>query len=175
MNIRKLVFSAATVAALASPVVFAVAASASTGTTVAVTHSAGHPDTTSVGGPATKDSPGGPVWAYDNLSERFIVTPEASPGTWSVTIDVSGSFAGFADPNTGQALVGNGSVRGTIQYDVSSPNVPDKASLPATEPDGTGLGTALSQLFDGSETITGGGAYSFTYTLVDGAKYTQVG
>jgi hypothetical protein len=160
---------------------------AASGPIVAVTHSAVHDDTTSV--PTGVNSDNGPVWAYDNLSERFTVVPEASPGNWSVTIDVSGSFAGFANPRTaaemtaagltspapGAPLTSHGSVKGTIQYDVSSPNAPDKAALPAQEPDHTGLGAALSQLFDGNESVVGGGAYTFSYNLVDGVRYTQTG
>jgi hypothetical protein len=66
-------------------------------------------------------------------------------------------------------------VKGTITYDVYSPQAPDRKNLPAREPDGTGLGTALSQLFGPGEQIVGGGAYSFTYNQVAGAPYTQVG
>jgi hypothetical protein len=42
-------------------------------------------------------------------------------------------------------------------------------------PDGTGLGIALSQLFHGQQQIVGGGAYSFRYSQVGGARYTPVG
>jgi hypothetical protein len=145
------------------------------GAVTAVTHSSGHSDTTSATGPACTSSPNGSVWAYDNLSERFIVTPESAPNTYSVTINTTGSFAGFANPNDCSALTGNGSVRGTIQYDVSSSTAPDKANLPAQQPPDTGLGTALNELFGGNATIIGGGHYSFTYTLVDGQVYTQTG
>src|SRR5215469_8415889 len=97
----------------------------------AVTHSANHADTTSVTGTATIPSPGGPVWAYDNLTEQFSVTP-AGAGLWNVTINVNGSFQGFADPrmasegstDPGGPLTSAGSVKGTISYLVSSPNAP---------------------------------------------------
>src|ERR1039458_7530903 len=68
------------------------------GTVTANTHLNDHPDTTSVSGTATVPSPGGPVWAYDNITEKFTVTPETAPGMYSVTVDVVGSFHGFADP-----------------------------------------------------------------------------
>lgn len=145
------------------------------GAVTAITHSSGHSDTTSATGGACTFSPNGYVWAYDNLSERFFVTPESTPGTYSVTINTTGSFTGFANPSDCSALTGDGSVRGTIQYDVSSGTAPDKANLPAQEPPDTGLGTALNQLFGGNATITGGGHYSFSYTLVDGQVYTQTG
>ena len=151
----------------------------------AVTHSPGHLDTTS--GPLTgvlKTSPNGPVWAYDNLSEQFTAVPVNLPdgANWSVTIDVTGSFQGFADPgangtttgNYGQPLVSSGPVHGTIQYDVKSDHAPDPKALPSQEPDGTGLGVALGQLFgitDGSSIfaqtappqVVGGGDYNFSY------------
>jgi hypothetical protein len=141
-------------------------------TVVAVTHSPDHYDTTSV--PTGVNSPNGPLWAYDNLTERFTAVPEGA-GQWSVTINVSGTFDGFANPVTGQPQVNKGSVRGVIQYDVSSPNTPSKALLPKREPPYTGLGTAMSQLFGGNETVTGGGHYLFTYTKVAGKVYTQAG
>jgi hypothetical protein len=146
---------------------------------VAVTHSAQHPDTTSV------PTSAGNVWAYDNLSEQLTVTPVQLPdgANYQVRIDVNGSFQGFADPrmasegspDPGGPMASQGSVKGTITYDVYSPQAPDRKNLPAQEPDGTGLGTALSQLFGPGEQIVGGGAYGFTYNQVAGAPYTQVG
>jgi hypothetical protein len=64
---------------------------------VAVTHSAQHPDTTSV------PTSAGNVWAYDNLSEQLTVTPVQLPdgANYQVRIDVNGSFQGFADPRMG--------------------------------------------------------------------------
>jgi hypothetical protein len=141
-------------------------------TVTAVTYSPNHYDTTSV--PTGVNSPNGPLWAYDNLIERFTAVPEGA-GQWSVTINVAGTFDGFANPVTGLPQVNKGTVRGVIQYDVTSPNKPSKALLPKVEPKYTGLGTAMSQLFGGSETVTGGGHYLFTYTKVAGKVYTQAG
>jgi hypothetical protein len=143
----------------------------------AVVHSPGHLDTTNVAGPATKDSPNGPVWAYDNLTEQFTVVPTGPAGsnTYAVTIDSIGSFKGIADPATGQALDSNGSVKGTIEYVVTSPVAPNAKALPSQEADGTGLGVALGQLFgqtdgqsifaahSGADQVTGGGAYNYSY------------
>ena len=141
----------------------------------AVTHTSDHPDTTSVAGPCTVDTPNGPVWANDNLSLRFTVIPETAPNTYSVTITGHGSFAAFSNPITGACYTGRGSVDGWLQYDVTSSTPPDPANLPAQEPGNLGQGAILNQLFGGNASITGGGSYSYTYTLVDGSKYTQVG
>jgi hypothetical protein len=181
---KRILFTAAAAAAvLAGSAAAAAPAMASNGPT-AVTHLNNHPDTTSVSGSATVASPGGPVWAYDNITEKFTVTPEAAQGMYSVTIDIGGSFHGFADPrmasegsaSPGGPLASDGSVKGTITYDVSSPaNGPDPAALPGQSPSDAHLGGLISQLFDGNGTIVGGGAYSFTYHKVGGADYTQVG
>jgi hypothetical protein len=172
-------------AALAAPAM----AGTSPATVTAVTHSFAHNDTTSVSGTATEASPGGPVWARDNLMERFVVTDNGG-GNYTVAATVNGSFQGFADPRTqaeeealglqsvpGSALVSQGSVKGTITYQVSSPVAPDPKALPAQEPDGTGLGAAIHQLFPGDDTAEAisGGPYTFTYTKVNGQVYQQVG
>lgn len=141
----------------------------------AVTHAADHADTTSVSGTCTTDSPNGPVWAYDNLSLRFNVVPESTPGNYSVTIYGNGSFAAFADPNTGDCANTRGSVDGWLNLEVSSPTAPDPAALPSQEPGDVSQGQMVSQLFDGNSTVIGGGHYSYTYNRIDGGKYTQVG
>jgi hypothetical protein len=180
---KRILFTAAAAAAASAALLAAAPAMASNGPT-AVTHLNNHPDTTSVSGSATVASPGGPVWAYDNITEKFTVTPEAAAGMYSVTIDIGGSFHGFADPrmtsegslSPGGPLASDGSVKGTITYDVSSPlNGPDPSALPGQSPSDAHLGGLISQLFDGNGTIVGGGAYSFTYHKVAGADYTQVG
>lgn len=175
IRMRIAALAIAATAALGLGVMGAGAAFAGTGPVTAVTHSSGHPDTTNVSGSCTGTSPNGPTWAFDNLSRRFTVVPESEPNTYSVTINDNGSFSEFANPLTGDCLVGNGSVRGTIQYDVFSLNSPDPANLPA-QIDGTvGTGATISLLFAGSASIIGGGHYSYTYTLVDGEVYTQTG
>ena len=105
---------------------------------------------------------------------QFSVTPETGPGNYSVTIYAHGSFQAFADPNTGACATFNGSVDGSIQYDVSSTSAPDPSALPAQSPN-TSQGTMLSELFDGNATMVGGGHYSYTYNRVDGGKYIQNG
>jgi len=142
-------------------------------TVTATTYSPNHYDTTSV--QTGVNTPGGPLWAYDNLTEKFTAVPGATAGQWSVTVSVKGTFDGFVSPTTGAPEVNKGVVLGTIQYDVTSPNKPSQAQLPRTEPSYTGLGTALSQFFGGNETVTGGGSYLFSYSYVDGHVYTQSG
>ena len=102
-------------------------------------------------------------------------TPESGPGNYSVTIAAHGFFRQIADPNTGACASGNGSVDGSITYDVSSTTPPDPKNVPAQSPGDTSQGTILNELFDGNASIVGGGHYSYTYNRVDGGKYTQVG
>jgi hypothetical protein len=166
--IRAFVIAAVSLGVLAIPAM--ASAGATPGAVHAVTHSAQHNDTTS-GGPGTActSSDNGPVWAIDNLSEHFTAVPVtglSDGANWQVTIDVTGSFAGFADPNTCDALTSHGPVHGTIEYDVYSATPPDPASLLPNQAPDTGLGAALSQLFDGQPAtalIVGGGDYYFSY------------
>jgi hypothetical protein len=172
---RKMFLTAAVVvAALAVPAM----ASAAPQSTHVMTHSAQHLDTTSASGPATIPSANGPVWAYDNLAERYVVTPGPTAGTWHVEITVQGSFAGFASPFTGAADVNNGSVKGTIDYLVTAAGPPNADAVPAQQAPETGLGAPIRQMFGDTAAINGNdpyGHYVFTYTLVDGAVYTQTG
>jgi hypothetical protein len=164
-RIRGLAVLAVPALAVAALLASAAGASAATGVT-AVTHSPQHDDTTNVSGPATGTSPNGPTWAVDNLTEQFSVVPvtgQSDGANYQVTITVTGSFKGFADPTTGGFLTSTGPVKGTIEYDVFSSTPPDPASLLPNQAPDTGLGAALSQLFDGNSTIVGGGAYNFSY------------
>lgn len=147
----------------------------SNGSVSATTHAHDHADTTSVEGPCTTPSINGPVWAYDNLSFKVTATPEAAPNTWSVVINANGSFQAFADPNTGACVSTNGSVDGSLQYDVTSPNQPDPKNVPSQEDPSTSQGQIVSQLFDGAYAIVGGGHYDYVYNRIDGVKYEQVG
>ena len=106
-----------------------------------------------------------------------MVPVTGNPGyNYQVIINVTGSFKGFADPgldgNTndlgyGQPLTSSGPVKGTITYNVESNTPPDPANLLPNQDPNTGLGAALSQLFDGqaaSDLIVGSGSnYSFSY------------
>jgi hypothetical protein len=168
MRIRTIIAAAAAPAALAA-VLLGTAASASAATTTkpvtvtANTHLNNHADTTdlcSVGkiGPDC-------VWAYDNATEKFTLvqdlTTDPTGQTWQVTMSYVGSFHGFADPDTGAALVSDGPVNGTISYSVNSPNMPNPALLPAQST--STINQNITTLFDGTATITGGNQYSFSY------------
>ena len=167
--------------------------------------SAGHMDTTSYSGPAIFTSFNGPVWVIDTLKEHWVVTSCAASTTctgdndganYAVTLTVvkGSKFAEFADPgagttengvpnqpdpcpgpNPGGPHTGSGNVLGTIEYDVSSPTAPDLSGVPAVEQPNTSLGTVIGQIFDGNQSIAGGGHYSFTYTNVCGEVYGQAG
>jgi hypothetical protein len=146
MRIRTILAAAAAPAALAA-VLLGTAGQASAATVPAVltasvqqqqgavvtahTHQNGVTDTTNV--PTGTDSPGGPVWAYDNL-ERTITAVQDAPGSqlWHVTVASTGSFNGFANPIDGKAAPGlSGSVKGTITFDVQATGAPDGKNLPA--------------------------------------------
>jgi hypothetical protein len=168
------------------------------------TLSGGHMDTTSFSGSATFTSPNGPVWAIDTLKEHWVVTACSASTTCTadndganyavtLTVEKGSKFAEFADPGQGTnetsdpcaaapynataggPHTGQGNVAGTIEYDVSSPTAPDLSGVPAVQQPNTSLGTVIGQIFDGNQTIAGGGAYSFTYTSVCGAVYGQSG
>jgi hypothetical protein len=147
---------------------------ASTGSGVtAVTHTSHHPDTTALTSHSTPtctiSSPGGPVWAYDNLSFRFKVMSTGT-GMYTVTITASGTFTGFANRFTGACTAQSGSVHGFVNYEVHSTLGPTKMALPSQEPGTVPQTTMLKQLFQGTATVTSSNGYSYTYTLITGMK-----
>jgi hypothetical protein len=130
-------------------------------------------------GPATKDTSNGPQWAWDNLENKITATQtvaatQTAPGTWHVTVDVTGSYAAFASPNDGTAWKGNGPIKGTIAFDVTSSHTPDAHNVNGNLPDGTGFTAMLKQFFGDSGAQVVGGHYTFTYGTPDGV-YTQEG
>lgn len=177
---RRVLIATIAVAALAVPGL----ASAAPVTVKAVTHAQNHPDTTSV--PTGYTSDNGPVWALDNLSIQLAATPESGPGNYSVTITVHGSFAALANPITGAPYSGNGSVDGTITFDVLASTGPDPGNVPAQQPQATigaggvvsgstSLGGMINQLFDGNAVVVGGGSYSFSYNRIPGPNSSGLG
>jgi hypothetical protein len=165
--IRLLVGGAAGLAAAAVPLVLAAtAATAAPATFKATTHLADRSDTC--------DCPGvvGGVWAHDNLSRQFTVTPQ-SGGNYQVNITDNGSFAAIADPVSGVPLTVNGSVTGTQSYIVNSTKGPDASALPSQIGDSTSTSEMiLNDVFHGNGSFVGGGTYSYTYTT-GGHTYTQ--
>lgn len=171
--IRRTVIAGGSIAALVLGVGATPAFASSAGKPVtAVTHTHHHADTTTAsltGCLVASDS--GPVWAYDNLSFRFRVTPEAHAGTYTVTITADGSFGSFANRFTGACTAQRGAVHGSLNYVVSSAAGPDIRDLPPQEPGTVSQGTMLKTLFQTTVTIVGGGSYRYIYTLVTGSKF----
>jgi len=138
MRIRTILAAAAVPAALAVTLLGATSASASAKPAAysANAHESGVSDTTNVSGNATQDSPGGPVWALDNLERKLTATQNAD-GTWAVQISSQGSFSAFASPIDGNTWPGvgasasdnTGSVKGFVNYTVVSATPPSNAAL----------------------------------------------
>jgi hypothetical protein len=153
----------AATAALGLGVMTAGAALASTGPVTAVTHALNHPDTTSASGGVCGSSANGPTWANDNIARQFRVTPNGT-NEWTVAITDNGSFSGFADPATCQPLTSNGSIRGSITYNVGSANSPDPSGLAPQYRGDVSTSQMVRDLFndDPSMVITGG-PYAYSY------------
>jgi hypothetical protein len=168
---KRILFTAAAAAALvAGSVAMAVPAMASNGPAQFVTHAANHPDTTIGGLPGTACLPGdggGPVWASDNLTVQLTPVQIADPGdgaNYRVDVSSTGSFAGFADPNSCAALASNGPVKGSISYDVLATGQPSGAGLLPQQDSTTHLRAMVLQLFPaGSQVVGGGDTYTFSY------------
>src|SRR5215469_10111141 len=72
----------------------------------ATTSVTAHPDTTAASGGACLP---GNVWAYDYYTENISATKEANPpNTYSVTVTDTGTYYGFANPNTCAAELSTG-------------------------------------------------------------------
>ncbi len=138
------------------------AALAGSGPVTAVTHASGHPDTTSASGPACGTSSNGPTWATDNLSRQFSVTDNGN-STYTVTVTDHGSFAGFADPTSCQALLSNGPIYGTYTLTVTSPTGPDPAALAPEYVGAVSTSSMIQDLFAGNATSIVGGDYYYSY------------
>lgn len=143
---------------------------------IAHTYRSGVPDTTSIAGPGTTDSPNGPQWATDNLAATITATPVAGqPGVWNVRVTEIGTYKAQADPRTGQLMTGTGPMAGWIDYQVTSTGTPATRNLPVQSAGTLHTGDLISELFGGSAQITGGGSYWFGYLLPHGQTYTQQG
>jgi hypothetical protein len=135
----------------------------------ATTQVSGHPDTTNASGGDCVSSSNGAVWAKDTYTSKMIAV-ETTSGTWHVTLEDNGSFAGFADPTTCSALTSSGSFSGDYTVTVDSSKTPSQASLGSSQP-GADSTTQMVQHFfgDSSATVTGGD-YFFVY---QGGNYVQ--
>jgi len=143
---------------------------------IAHTYRAGVPDTTSVAGPGTVESTNGPQWAADDMGATFTATPVAwQPGVWDVKVYSGGVYHAFANPRTGAVWKATGPMGGWIDYQVTSPNIPNARNLPATSPGTVTTGGLIGELFGGQARITGGGHYWFGSDLHGGPLYVQQG
>jgi hypothetical protein len=168
--------SAVTTAAAPAAVTVAAVTPAHARVVIAHTYRAGVPDTTSVAGPGTVDSPNGPQWAADDLEATFTATPVAGqPGVWDVKVYSAGVYHAFANPRTGVAWKATGPMGGWIDYQVTSPNIPGARNLPAISPGTVTTSSLIGELFGGQAQITGGGHYWFGYDLHGGPLYLQQG
>jgi hypothetical protein len=178
---KRIIYTVAAAAAvLTGSVAAAAPAMASNGPAQFVTHINQHPDTTSLlpgypvaGQDATVPYPNyGSVWAFDNDTVKLTPVPvqptEANgEANYQVSIEVNGSFHGFADPTTAAPLTSDGPIKETISYFVHSPQGPNGALLPSTEAGATvqngqvvnnvHLSDAVTQLMGPGSAIVGGG------------------
>lgn len=146
------------------------AANASPSTVIATTQVSNHPDTTSGGtGTACVSSPGGPVWAKDTYASQMTAV-NTGTDTWRVTLQDTGSFAGFADPATCNALVSKGSLLGLYTVTVTSAKLPSAANLAASYSGDVSSTTMVQDFFGDPTAVVAGGDYFFSYQ--DGA-YVQ--
>ena len=150
-------------------------------TVVASTHVAGVPDTTvsSTATGAYEDGSGhvtynsnesvfGPVWAIDEITNTFRVTPLGG-GAYQVDRTVNGTYEGFAQPNTGLSTVKplndvSGQLHGTNSYVVHSTSGPDASKLRPEQAIATDTQAELKQLFPGFTSMDGGNTWVFAYT-----------
>jgi hypothetical protein len=181
---RILITAAAAAAALAGSAAVAAPAMASNGpgpstaTVVASTNEINVPDTTS-GTATSQSSPGGPVWAWDNVTKTFRVTPNGN-GQYTVSEIVNGTFSAFDEPNTGDTVNAtpinvDGQMHGTNTYTVYSPNaLPNPHGLPAqVNYSATPVSTSalIADIFnnDASVQVGGGGNWVFSYHAAHGS------
>lgn len=129
-----------------------------------------HPDTTSGGsGTACTSSTNGPVWALDAYTSTLTAI-NTGTDTWRVTIQDKGSFAGFADPNTCDAMSSKGDLLGLYTVSVTSTGTPSAANLNPTYSGAVSTTQMVRDFFGDQSAIVNGGDYFFVYQ--DGA-YVQ--
>jgi hypothetical protein len=150
-----------------------------TATVVASAQEINVPDTTS-GTATSTPSPGGPVWAFDNVTKTFRVTPD---GNHSYTVEetVNGTFSAFDEPNTpsgAEVTLPNvtGQMHGTNTYTVQSDVAPDASGLNAQYDDQQGAanistGDLIKHIFgdNPSVQVSGGDTWVFAYHAAHGS------
>jgi len=171
MKFKRLLVAAGAAAAL--PLLATATVSAAPATVKAVTHTQDHPDTCTC--TTNTPSPGGSVWAYDNLSRQFAVTDNGG-GSYTVVVTDTGSFKAFAEPNNADLgfhpITATGSIKGTYTLAVVADQGPSAKALPSQEPGDVSTTDTVQQLFQGHATTITGGDYTYTYKS-GGDTYTQ--
>jgi hypothetical protein len=163
-------------AAAAIPTMVAAnAASAAPATVKAVTHLDDRADTCACVTNVSNDN--GYVWAYDNMSRQFTVTPVTGQlNQYKVDIVDNGSFSAIAEPNnkdltTAHPIKANGSVTGTQTYLVTSNDAPSASALPSHVGADVSTTNMIEHYLFANGTIISG---DYTYTYRAGNQlYTQ--
>jgi hypothetical protein len=148
---------------------------------VASTQEINVPDTTVGNTQTSTQSPGGPVWAYDNVTKTFRVTPNGND-TYTVEETVNGTFSAFDQPNTPTGAEAKlkptvtGQMHGTNTYTVTSSVAPDAAGLMAQYDDqqgaaNIGTGDLIKHIFghDSSVQVGDGNTWVFAYHAAHGS------
>src|SRR5262249_16335192 len=90
--------------------------------------------------------------------------------TWQVRVDSHGSFAGFANPIDGNALADGGtlagSVKGWVNYTVTSAKTPSTGNINGNLPDGTTSTAMLKLFFRAQDAQVAGEPYQFNYSPI---------
>jgi hypothetical protein len=154
MRIRTILAAAAAPAALAAILLGTAGHASAAVNAKPVTYSASaheqNVDDTTIGGlpgHATTDSPGGPVWAQDNI-ERKLTATQNSNGTWAVQITSQGTYAASANPLDGKSWDGHGSFNGFVNYTVAAGTpAPVGTNLPAQLPNDLRSADIVAQWF----------------------------
>jgi hypothetical protein len=142
---------------------YALASSTGSSLVTATSQVSNHPDTTSGGsGTACTSSPNGPVWARDAY-ETEMTAVNTGTNTWRVTIQDKGSFAGFADPNTCNALTSKGSLLGLYTVSVTSTGTPSQATLKSSYSGDISTTQMVQDFFGDPSATVAGGDYFFVY------------
>jgi hypothetical protein len=175
---KRLLAVAGVATGAAIPLAFAATAAnaATPGAVKVVTHLSNRADTCTCA--TNVPSPGGNVWAYDNISRQFTITNIAK-GEYTVTVTDKGSFSAFAQPNntdptTVFSINATGSLTGSETWDVTGVTGVDANGLSAQTPADVSTPQMINELLPGANENANLLTYSFSYRSGNGSTYTQV-
>lgn len=152
----------ATTVAIGGAAASAGAASASSTTVIAAVQVLDHPDTTNASGTACTSSTNGPVWAKDAYISQMTAVSTGTD-TWRVTLQDTGSFAGFADPTTCNAMTSTGSLLGLYTVEVTTTGTPSQSNLKPSYSGAVSSSTMVRDFFGDPSATVNGGDYFFSY------------